>query len=500
MMTLEQLNNTHPSYARVLEQADYHYRSYIGGELYKDGDFLQQYIGENQSPGNPYAKRLNATPLDNHVQTTVDIYRSFLFRTLPMRELGQLINNPLVEDWLEDTDQDGQSLDSFLKSANDLAMVLGSCWILVDKASYKVETQAEAIALGIRAYAATYTPQNVLDWYYERNVAGKNTLQYIKVKESENDTHVVFTTWTPNTVTKYNVHKDTDGTLKGIHSHEEYENPLGYIPFVFHAPLRSPVKGIGFSMIADVANQQKFIYNCTSEIEQNLRISSHPTLVKPMSTDAVAGAGSVLNLDESVDPGLKPYLLQPSVSTTDGIIRAIDKAIEAIQRMTHTSAIQATHGAAMSGVALQTERQMLNAKLSDMADTLKETELMMWDIWMDWQALNYPEDFSIEYPDTFDMRDEFLELDFLLKTRSSGVTSPLFQAEVSRQIVALTVDDPIVQAKILEDITGVQPEGYEDYDTHEMTDPMSGKVVVVTSEEQHLALEEMGFTMNEMDE
>lgn len=491
MLTLEQLEQTHPSYQGVAEQANYHYKSYVGGELYKNGSYLTQYIGENQAPGNQYAKRLDSTPLDNHVQTTIDIYRSFLFRTLPVRELGLLINNPLVKDWLTDTDQEGQNLDSFLKTANDLAMVQGSTWILIDKPSYKVETEAEAIQLGIRAYAAMYTPQNVLDWYYERNIAGKMELEYIKVRESENDEYVTFTCWHKDRVEKYKVSKDTNtGSYEAISSHEEHDNPLGYIPFVFHAPLKSPTKGVGYSLVSDVANQQKFIYNCTSEVEQHLRISSHPTLVKPTGTDAVAGAGSILNLDESVDPGLKPYLLSPTLSTTDSILRSIDKSVEAIQRMTHTSAIQATHGSPMSGVALQTERQLLNAKLSDIADTVKETELMMWSIWLDWQALTMPEDFQIEYPDTFDMRDEHLELDFLMKARSSGVSSPLFQAEISRQVVALTVDDMDEQAKILEDITGEDP-----YGAHEMYDPMSGKTVLVESEEQHEALEEMGFKM-----
>ena len=423
------------------------------------------------------------------MQTTIDIYRSFLFRTLPKRELGLLINNPLVEDWLKDTDQEGQDIDSFLRTANDLAMVTGSCWILVDKPEYKVETEAEAIQLGIRAYAAMYTPQNVLDWFYERNVAGKMILKYIKVKESENDEYVTFTCWHEDSVQRYKVSKNDQGEYGKIVEADEYSNPLGYVPFVFHAPLKSPVKGVGYSLIADVADQQKFIYNCVSEIEQHMRVASHPTLVKPMSTDAVAGAGSILNLDTDVDPGLKPYLLQPTLSTTDSIIKTIVNSVEAIQRMTHTSSIQATHGP-MSGVALQTERQLLNAKLTDLADTLRETELRMWEIWLDWQDLTHPEDFSIEYPDSFDMRDEHLELDFLMKARSSGVTSPLFQAEISRQVVALTVDNAEDQAKILEHESGEKP-----YGKHEMIDPMSGKILTVETEEQHLALDEMGFKM-----
>ena len=488
MLTLEKLEQTHPSYQAVAEQANYHYKSYVGGELYKSGSYLTQYIGENQAPGDQYGKRLNSTPLDNHVQTTVDIYRSFLFRTLPKRELGLLINNPLVNAWLYDTDQEGQSMDSFLKTANDLAMVHGSTWILVDKPAYKVQTQAEAIELGIRAYAAAYTPQNVLDWYYERNIAGKMELEYIKVRESENDQYVTFTCWYKDSVHKYRVSKDDQGEMMKIDHYEEHENPLGYIPFVFHAPLKSPTKGVGISVVADVANHQKFIYNCTSEIEQHMRVASHPTLVKPTSTDAVAGAGAILNLDESVDPGLKPYLLQPSLSTTDSILKTIQNSVEAIQRMTHTSSIQATTGSPMSGVALQTERQLLNAKLSDIADTLQETEYQMWIMWLDWQALSMPEDFQIDYPDTFDMRDEHLELQLLLTARSSGVTNKMFQNEISKQVVALIIDDDQTQSEILTDMDK------EDFEPHEMTDPMSGKTVVAETYEQHLALDEMGFT------
>jgi len=490
MLTLEQLEQTHPSYSSVARQANYHYKSYVGGELYKSGSYLTQYIGENQAPGDQYGKRIYSTPLDNHVQTTVDIYRSFLFRTLPKRELGLLINNPLVNAWLYDTDQEGQSLDSFLKTANDLAMVHGATWILVDKPSYKVSTEAEAIQLGIRAYAAMYTPQNVLDWYYERNIAGKMELEYIKVRESENDHYVTFTCWHKDKVEKYKVTKDENtGDYRGIESYEEHENPLGYIPFIFHAPLKSPTKGVGYSLIGDVADQQKFIYNCASEIEQHLRISSHPTLVKPTSTDAVAGAGSVLNLDESIDPGLKPYLLSPSLSTTDSILKAIANSVQSIQRMTHTSSIQATTGSPMSGVALQTERQLLNAKLSDMADTLKETEYQMWITWLDWQALGMPEDFNLEYPETFDMRDEHLELDFLMKTRSAGVSNTMFQNEISRQIVALTVDDAQLQSEILEDMNSVEP-----FETHEMFNPDTGVAVVVTTPEQHEQLSALGYT------
>ena len=487
MLTLENLKQTHPSYKDVAKAANYHYASYAGGETYKAGYYLTKYIGEESAPGDQYAKRLAATPLDNHVQTTVDIYRSFLFRNLPKRELGTLANNPLVHDWLHDTDQEGQSMDSFLKTANDLAMITGACWILVDKASYKVETQAQEVELGIRAYAATYTPQNVLDWYYERNVAGKPILHYIKVMESDNTEETIFTCWYLDKVCKYTVSKDNHGDYQKITSYEEYENPLGEVPFVYHAPVKSPVRGVGVSLVADVANQQKFIYNCLSEIEQHLRISSHPTLVKTPSTDANAGAGGIIQIQEDMDPGHKPYLLQPTLTTADSILKTIENAVASIKRMTHTSAIQATTGSPMSGVALQTERQLLNAKLSDMADTLRETELAMWKLWLKWQALDAPSDFHVDYPETFDMRDEHLELDFLMKARASGVSSPAYQAEIDRQIVALTVDDSEIQSDIIADMNA------QVFQPVVMILERTGETVTATDENEKVALLSNGF-------
>ena len=415
MQNIEQLAVTHESYADLAKQANYLYRSYIGGNTYRAGSYLTQYIGEQNAPGNQYQKRLNATPLDNHVQTTVDIYRSFLFRNAPRRELGLLANNPLVGEWLRDTDQEGQGMDSFLKTANDLAMVTGSVWILVDKPTYKVQTQAEEIALGIRAYACMYSPQNVLDWNYERNIAGKLELTYIKVRESENAHKATYTIWTPELVEKYTMSKNEQGELEDITGYDVYDNPLGYVPFVNHAPIKSPVKGIGYSLVADVADSQKFIYNLLSELEQTIRISSHPTLAKTASTDASAGAGAIVTMPEDMDPGLRPFLLQPTSAGIDGILNTITNTVDSIKRMTHTSAVQATKGSPMSGVALQTERQLLNAKLTDLADTLRETEIKMWNIWLDWQALDMPQDFYIEYPTSFDIRDEHQEIELMRK-------------------------------------------------------------------------------------
>lgn len=456
MDILEYLKSTHPAYEEHSETADYLWRSYIGGSTYRAGEYLTRYYGEDQSGNyNLYAKRLRATPLNNYVKTTVDIYRSFLFREYPHRELGNLLNNPLVAQWLRDTDQEGQSMDSFLKTANDMAMVMGNVWICVDKPSYAVETQAQEIALGIRAYACVYTPKNVLDWSFERSISGKKMLTMIKVVESNTAQRAIISVWTPTTIDRYTVVKNDMGDMDYVADQQQYTNPLGYVPFVNHAPLRKG-SGMGHSLVEDVADTQRFVYNKLSELEQTIRISSHPSLVKTATTNAVAGAGAIITIPEDLDPGLYPSLLQPTGASVDGILKSIETDIEAILRMTHTNAVQATKGSPMSGVALQTERQLLNAKLSDLADTLEETERKMWAMWADWQNLTLPANFNIEYSRTFDMRDNHSEIE-LYRKAAELVPHDAFQKYIHKDVVDMIVEDP-QQARDLKTIIDAEHE------------------------------------------
>lgn len=487
MKSIEQLMATHDAYKHHAEQSNYLYRSYVGGATYRAGNYLTKYIGEDSTPGDSYHKRLLATPLDNHMATTVDIYRSFLFREAPTRELGLLVNNPLVHEWISDTDQEGQNMDSFLKTANDLAMVMGNVWILIDKASYKVETQAEEIQMGIRAYAAMYTPPNVLDWYYERNIAGKPCLKYIKVKESENTETIMFTCWHEEFVEKYTVSKDDMGNPDKILDYKQYINPLGMVPFVNHAPVKSPVRGVGYSMLADVADSQKYLYNLASEVEQSIRISSHPTLVKTPSADATAGAGAIVTMQEDTDPGLKPYLLQANSATIDGILKTMDNITDNIMRSTHTSAVQGLKQS-QSGIALQTERQLLNAKLSDLSDTLRETEKAMWMLWFDWQGVSAPDEFNLIYNDSFDLRDQGYELELLIKAKAAGFSDPIYIEQLNKQLATLMIEDQDALNRIMATM-----EAPEEFQPHMMFDPNTGDSKQVNTVEEHEALAAEGY-------
>ena len=447
-MNIDTLLSTHSGYGAHVKQTDFFYRSYVGGDLYRRGEYLVKYLGESNTPGDAYGKRLAATPLDNHVKTTVDIYSSFVFRNLPKRTFGNLMTNQNVIGFTKDVDNNGQSMDSFMKTLNDMALVTGNAWVLVDKASYAVTTQAEEEALGIRAYACAYAPQNVLDWNYKRNINGRHELVYIKVIEHEGRDHTLLTEWDTNHIIKYRLDKDVDtGEHTGVEVMAEFVNPLGKVPFINYAPMPSPTPGIGISLVNDVAYAQKYIYNLLSELEQNIRISGHPSLVKTPSTRASAGAGAVIEVQEDMEPGLKPYLLQPSGSSIDGILDAIDKVVESITRMTHTSAVQAVRGSPMSGVALATERALLNTKLTDISHHLQETEYKIWSLFYQWMALDSPEGFFIEYADSFDVKDEHSTLELYSKSLRT-VSDPVFSKEVSKMVAELLITDEVTLTQI----------------------------------------------------
>jgi hypothetical protein len=273
---------------------------------------------------------------------------------------------------------------------------------MVDKPKSNAGTKAEELAQEIRAYLTLFTPENVFDWKYERTPSGRFKLVYLKVRESiqqTSDTEVeaYYKVWTENKIESY---VSSNGKEKKV---DTMDNPLGRIPAVFLPAQRSVTRGIGISDLSDVAYMQRAIYQELSEIEQLIRISNHPTLVKSYQTDASAGAGAVINMPDDMDASLKPYQMQPSGQNLDAVRNAIDDKVQSINRMSHMGAVRGTTAVTMSGVAMATEFQMLNAKLSEKADLLELAEEQLWVLFCDWQGVT--PDVEIFYPDAFDLRD-----------------------------------------------------------------------------------------------
>jgi glycerophosphoryl diester phosphodiesterase len=405
--------------------------SYVGGEEYRRAQHLTRYQLETEAE---YNARLRATPLENHCASVISVYNSFLFREEPDREFGALEMLPELKEFCKDADMDGRSLDAFMKDVATWSSVFGHCWIMVSKPDVGAITRADEVAMGVRPYVSLLTPMVVLDWQWKRQPSGRYELAVLKYVEDINGDVRVIKEWTPETITTSTVDTQNDVIMEQLVE----VNGLGKIPAVIAYNGRSVIRGIGVSDIADIADAQRFIYNATCECEQSIRLDSHPSLVKTPETQAGIGAGSLIHMPENLDPGLKPYLLEFSGASVDSIYTAIKHTIEAIDKMANTGAVRATEARTMSGVAMQTEFQLLNARLSEKADNLELAEEQMWKLWCEY--MGYTWDGCIDYPGSFNIRDTQSEIDNLVKAKSAA-TDPRVIALIDHEIIEFLGED-----------------------------------------------------------
>ena len=424
---------THKDYKENITSWEYFIRSYNGGFDYQVGQYLNRY---NLELDNEFNQRLLNTTCDNHCRNIIQIYSSFLFRVKPTREFGDMENEPSLDSFLRDTDLDGNSFDTVVKQAQNYASIYGHCLLILDKPKVATQTKADELQQDIRPYLSIVTPENILDWNYKREINGKYSLDYLKIREEvDRDGGTYFRMWFPDRIDT--VYLDSSGAEPRII--DTAENQIGKIPAVILYNAKSHKRGIGQSDLTDIADLQKAIYNEFSEIEQLIRLTNHPSLVKTPSVNASAGAGAVIEMPEEIEPNLKPYLLQPSGQNLQAIMDSITKKVESINRIAHTGSVRTTKTQVSSGIALQTEFELLNARLSEKADNLQLAEEQLFKLYADFQNTKF--EGEINYPETFNIRDFAADLMFYQQAKAINVQSPTLVKEIDKEIARAVVDD-----------------------------------------------------------
>ena len=422
---LKKLLTGNELYQNYDEQWQYLLESYVGGKEYKEAGHLTRYVLETDAE---YSARLRTTPLENHCASVISVYNSFLFREEPDRDFD---NNGMtfeLEMFLRDADFDGRSLNAFMKDVATWASVFGHAWIIVSKPDVGAVTVADEQAQGSRPYVSLLTPLAMLDWQYSRQPSGKVELTYIRYLEETTGELTTVKEWTMTEIRTSTVNVRTDQMVEEIVE----VNGLGRIPAVCAYNGRSIIRGFGVSDITDIADAQKFIYNATSEVEQTIRMDSHPSLVKTPETQAGVGAGSLIHMPDNLDPGLKPYLLEFGGASVDSIYKAIEHSIGSIDKMANTGAVRATESRTMSGVAMETEFQLLNARLSEKADNLELAEEQMFEFWFQYMGQQWMGE--IEYPGSFNIRDTGSEIQ-QLATAKNTATDPIVIRKIDEHIL-----------------------------------------------------------------
>lgn len=477
------LASTHWLYMRNRDRWQFLYESYAGGDEYRDGGHLTKYVLET---GNEYQARLNNTPLDNHCQSVISTYISFLFREEPDRDFGDWEGQPDVEDFLKDCDLEGRSLDAFMKQTSIWSSVFGMSWIIMTKPYVGQQTAADELAMGIRPYVNLLTPLVVSDWTWERRPNGRYELSYFKYVEEVVDKITVVKEWTRETIKTWVM----DDVKKEAYLRDEELNMLGMIPAILVYNQRGITKDIGVSDIADIADVQRQIYNLNSENEQAIRLDGHPSLVVPPTAQLGSGAGAIIQLQEGSDPGLNPYYLESGGTSVDNIHSSIDKLVEAINRMSFTSGVRTTKTQTQSGVSLETEFQLLNAKLAEKADQMELAEEQVWRLFGLYQGRVW--EGEIEYPDSFNIRDNAREIEQLLNAKAAA-TDPRVFALIDHEIVEALGEDPLLVLGTTEYLPASELPATEPFEPHIMIDLATGTEYIARTEAEHLAYAELGY-------
>ena len=428
----------HRDYENYIQQWQFLIRSYLGGAQFKKGQYLTRYVYETESE---YIARLDQTPLDNHCKSVIHIYNSFLYRNNPERDFGSLTGTPEIENFLKDADMEGRTFESVMRDINIYSSIYGNCWVLVDRPETQAGTRAEELQQGIRPYLNIFTPENVLDWKYMRQPNGHYELEMIKFLEQDERplqsvSEFYIRTWTKNEITLETFDPNKKQKVELIDSRP---NMLGKVPAVCVYANRGPIRGIGVSDINDISSAQKFLFELYSEAEQLVRLTNHPTLVKTNSTQAASGAGAIITMPEELDPNLKPYILQPDGGNLSAILETIRETIKSIDRMAHMGAIRAIETRQMSGVAMQSEFLLLDAKLCEKAKQLELAEEQIFRLFSSWQGK--PFDGEIKYPMAFHIRDKNLDIDILKKAADTNPADLRVKAAIDQKIMDLLSDN-----------------------------------------------------------
>ena len=416
--------STNYLYTRHRDRWEFLLNSYVGGDEYRKGEYLHKYQLETESE---YNRRLVSTPLDNQVKSIVSLYISFLFRQSPDRDLGLMENNPMVVDILEDADLEGRNFDAFMRELAVWSEVFGHCWAVVSKPNVGATNLGEELAQGVRPYLSVLTPLSVTDWEWERQVNGSYQLCMIRYIEEINDTITTIKEWNREEI----ITTVVDNNQKRATTVSTEPNGLGMLPFVQVYAERSPVRGIGLSIVDDIADQQRQIYNEMSEIYDSIRLDTHPSLAATQETDVGTGAGALIRLPDNLDPALKPYILEFSGAPIDKIYSSINERKKMIDGMANVGSVRATEIREQSGIAIQTEFTLLNARLCLLADNLELAEEQLFEIIGKYLGIAW--DGEIEYPGSFEMRDTERELQQLLSVYAA-VQDPAMRRAIEHEL------------------------------------------------------------------
>lgn len=462
LQSAEELETTNPIYDELIDQWLFWGACYEGVNGLKRINHFKKHPRE--TPGN-YKKRIDGLYSFNYCGTVVDTINHYLFKANFIRQFSALDDDELFQLFKADADLEGTDYDALMKQNDRDASIYGYVGVLVDKPNVEAANMQDAINKQIYPYAATYLPQNILDWSFTIDPAsGRPVLSFVKLRDTDGNIRV----WNR---TEWEVWELTDPENGQEHETpfivSSGENELGEVPMVLHYNEKHPVyRRLGQSMIKDVSHIDLSITKNLSDMEEVIELASFPMMRKPKQqvtakdeNQDIVGPDAVLVFDPE-NPDSKPDWLNSEVQgPISAVLDVIVKKEDAIYRITSTGGILSSNSREIpSGDALSFLFSRLEASMAKKGDNTVEAERGILRLWLKWQDKEgVAKEIQVEAPDSYAVEALAQRLQDIL-TATAFVNSETYtkaaRKSVAQTAFKLTNDD---EKQVIEEIDDAQP-------------------------------------------
>lgn len=429
----------------IIDTERYHF---ISSALKGDGGFMPRVIisgdGTPQTAGTshlvPYpressvklARRNQVAWYENHLLPACQRFVGYLVKKPPLRETP----HPLLQDFADDCNWRGDSLDVFWQGFMIAAKARGMMFLIVDMPASAPGNYADQIDMRYFPYLVSVAPERV----EAVSVDFRGRVSRFEYRDTDDEGVSVIRGWDAKQW----------WVRQGDKVVDDDDHPLGECPvLLFSEDGEFPCVG-QFAQIADLS---KRLFNARSELDEILRAQTFSLLtyqVPPEQAhtfDAKATSEAIGTHNMLIHSGSEPAFIAPPDGPAATYLETIAHIEQAISRVSLAVELPAQQSAE-SGLALTIRFQNLNASLTSFARRMEDLERNVWWLasrWLGLQAVGV-----VEWAKDYALADMSAELRTLADMIATGMPSDALTAQ-KRGIVQLafpTMPDDDMQALI----------------------------------------------------
>lgn len=398
------ISRRHPKISEKEEIWKLIYDSYLGGQAYKEGNYLFKHPKESTRSYEERSKR--ATYL-NQISPIVNLLSGFLFYPPPIRR-----NTDLVSYLFQ---QRGAILpmDMFIKNVAAHSLLF-TCAVLVDSPEFneeEVQTERQRRDYGLYPYCTMYLPFYIRDF----NIDQYGELNWILLDDSYTDNTDPFveaesitryTLWTKTYVQRFII---DSSNKEGVVAEEPRYHNIGKVPCRLVNWQDIDRDNIAESVMEDPALLSRSIYNTKSLLDEMMYIGTLRVLFYP-SRDGelpaelqIGGIGSLsaIPFDGSVG---QPFFDNARLDNVESYIKVIEMDIAEILRKIGMDTDQAKEFV-QSGKAKKLDLLKIKTLLLNGAMSMQSLEKWICEMALAWEKKNLPFGLEIVYNTDYEEAD-----------------------------------------------------------------------------------------------